>query len=133
MNRSQTQQFIERLNQAWLSEDAATLERLYHPDVVLLPPDAGEPIVGRVAVLASYREFHAAARVIRFEVRSLEVYEFAATTLVHMRFDIDFKFIADASDAPHQSEAGLEVYTLVEQPGTHEARPQIVWRAQFAL
>ena len=133
MNRSQTQQFIEHLNQAWLGEDTLTLERLYHADVVLLPPDAGEPIVGRAAVLASYRDFHAAASVIRFEVRSLEVYEFVATTLVHMRFDIDFKFSIDASDVPHQSETGLEVYTLVEQPETPAQNPQIVWRAQFAL
>ncbi len=133
MNKSQTQQFIERLNQAWLGADYATLECLYHPDVVLLPPDAGEAIVGRAAVLASYREFHAAASVTRFQVQSLNVYDFAATTVAHMRFDIEFKFSSDASDGPHQSETGLEVYTLIEQPGPHAASPQIVWRAQFAL
>lgn len=128
MSPTQVDHFLQRLNDAWLTQDYVELRGLYHPDVVLLPPDAGDPILGNAAVIDSYRDFHAACRVERFAITSQTSWEFAATTMVHMRFDIDYQL---GAATPLQSEQGLEVYTLAT--AADSALPQIVWRAQFAL
>ena len=53
--------FLLALNDCWQRGDLEALESFYHPDVVLLPPDLGQPICGREAVVASYLEFLQAA------------------------------------------------------------------------
>ena len=53
--------FVLALNDCWQAADLSALEGFYHPDVVLLPPDLGQPICGREAVVASYGEFLQAA------------------------------------------------------------------------
>ena len=125
--------FIDQLNSAWLEQDYPTLERCYHPDTVLLPPDAGDPIIGREAVLNTYREFHSLAAIKAFEITDLKLMSFAEkvdgstpnTIMCHMRFDIAYSL-----NQLEQRESGLEVYTLTN----HEAVGlQIIWRAQFTL
>jgi len=148
-------QFLENLNTAWLTRDYAALERLYHADVVLLPPDAGAPLLGRDAVIATYRDFHSVCSVERFDVTEVSSWPFEAThpavtansetptlttTMVHMRFEIDYRFITsdsapDPSDktntSPIQAEQGMDVYAL--QRSAPDANPVIIWRAQFTL
>ncbi len=144
-------QFLENLNAAWLTRDYAALERFYHTNVVLLPPDAGAPLVGRDAVIATYRDFHSVCTVERFSVTEVSSWRFdadnqalatsaLATTIVHMRFEIDYRFTTSdaASDptaksaaAPVQAEQGMDVYTL--QHSTTDESLVIVWRAQFTL
>jgi|GEM_PF-1909664 len=152
MAPEQVEQFLTTLNDAWLGQDYVTLAGLYDSDVVLLPPDAGAPIVGRDAVIESYQDFHAACRVDDFKITSAEHFEFAqnsrsfsaspaasdgfsdagaigATIMAHMRFRISYQLLQQNGDPLAQSEQGLEVYTLIEQP----EGMRIVWRAQFAL
>ena len=126
MERATVTAFLERLNAAWLQPDYPALAICYHPDVVLLPPDAGEPIVGRDAVLDSYREFHAAGTVESFQPDPAALYPFPGGATCHMGFGIEYR-LGNA----HFSERGLEVYTLV--PDERGDDCQIVWRAQFAL
>lgn len=147
MTSTQVEQFLQHLNDAWLSRDYATLGQLYHPDVVLLPPDAGSPLLGREAVLATYEDFHAACYVKRFTVTEQSSWPFSApqasgaaiTTMVHMRFAIDYRFSqsapsGDTNTAPEtmlQTEQGMDVYTLTQISPEHA--PTIIWRAQFTL
>lgn len=145
MTSSQVEQFLQNLNDAWLTRDYAALKRFYDDDVVLLPPDAGEPLLGRDAMLATYEDFHSACEVVAFTVTDQSSWAFrpaasAVTTVVHMRFAIDYRFSQapprDAEkdnnrDPQFQSEQGMDVYTLVQT--TPESAPKIVWRAQFTL
>ena len=140
MTPAQVEKFLQTLNESWLSQDYTALATLYDPDVILLPPDAGEPIEGRSAVCSAYEDFHAACTVERFAVTALSSWAFGSTnqsvTKAHMRFDIDYKLhgaetAAGKPLAPESfCEQGLEVYTLVN--AAHE-NPRIIWRAQFTL
>lgn len=120
-------QHILNLNEAWRSGRFDALGDFYHPDVVLLPPDAGAPILGREAVVASYREFAEAAELYGFEVTALDIFPFDSVSACHMRFDIDYRV-----DRGRFHESGLEVY-LVEHPTGSRTQPVIIWRSQAVL
>jgi len=152
-------QFLENLNTAWLTCDYAALERFYHAGVVLLPPDAGAPLLGRDAVIATYRDFHSVCSVVRFNMTDTSSWRFEAnsqmpstpdltpdlattvtTTMVHMRFEIDYRFTnsaqvpdsaATSTPSPIQAEQGMDIYTL--QHSAQDPHPVIIWRAQFTL
>ena len=140
MTPAQVEKFLQTLNDSWLAQDYEALTSLYDPDVVLLPPDAGEPIEGRTAVCNAYEDFHAACTVERFAVTQLASWAFGedsqSVTKAHMRFDIDYKLRGpeSAQEPPHEQrsicEQGLEVYTLVN---TNRQPPRFIWRAQFTL
>jgi len=138
MTPAQVEQFLTSLNESWLAQDYEVLASLYDTNVVLLPPDAGEPIEGRAAVCSAYEDFHSACTVQRFAITALSSWAFDAgqqcVTKAHMRFDIDYALRNPEATTEQVPEAfceqGLEVYTLVtaaDQP------PRIVWRAQFTL
>jgi len=115
--------FVRRLNQAWQAQDWDRLRDCYHERALLLPPDAGAPIVGRDAIIDTYREFAGSARLNKFAIPALDVFSFDDTHMVHMRFTIDYVY-----DGDHTIDSGLEVYTVV----TSDA-PRVVWRQQFLL
>jgi ketosteroid isomerase-like protein len=115
--------FVRELNAAWQSEDWAGLGACYHEHAVLLPPDAGEPIVGREAILETYREFTALAKLNAFSIPALDVFHFGDTYMAHMRFTVDYVY-----DGDHTVDSGLEIYTIVVTD-----RPRVVWRQQCLL
>lgn len=125
MNKTELEAFIDQLNERWLAADYPALQRCYHPDAVLLPPDAGDPIIGRESVIATYRDFHSLATISEFQVTDLQLMCFPDTAMCHMRFDIAYSL----NQLP-LNESGLEVYTLIDDP---TMGPQIIWRAQFTL
>jgi len=116
--------FIERLNQAWQAGRYDELPAYYHPEVVLLPPDAGAAIRGREAVVASYADFGAAAQLESFEATDIDVFAFESTCSVHMRFAVRYVY-----DGRRFEDEGVELYTVQ----TSGARPEIVWRCQWLV
>ncbi len=118
---SPAERLIRSLNDAWLANDFDAILACYHPSVILLPPDAGDPIVGREAVVASYRAFSKQAKLTSFEVAELLSYEIDDLCAVHMRFDVKYRL----DDADFE-ESGMEVYWL-------DAAPSIIWRHQMVL
>ncbi|MCZ6640467.1 MAG: nuclear transport factor 2 family protein [Gammaproteobacteria bacterium] len=118
------ERFVRELNDTWQQGKLDELTRFYHPDVVLLPPDSGEPIHGRNAVIGSYGDFASAATLHDFIVSSLEVFEFATTAVVHMRFVVEFSL-----QDQRLREGGLEIYVL----NIVDGEPSIVWRSQQIL
>ena len=118
---SPAERLIRSLNHAWLANDFDAILACYHPNVILLPPDAGDPIVGREAVVASYRAFSKQAKLTSFEVAELLSYEIDDLCAVHMRFDVKYRL----DDADFE-ESGMEVYWL-------DAAPSIIWRHQMVL
>ena len=117
---------ILSLNEAWRAGRFEELAEFYHPDVILLPPDAGLPIAGRTAVVASYQEFAEAATLHDFEITSLDCHPFDGATVCHMRFEIEYEI-----EHGRFRESGLEVYVVTND--AEAARPVIVWRSQAVL
>ena len=118
------ERFIRKLNDTWKQGKLDELNRFYHVDVVLLPPDAGEPIHGRSAVIETYKDFASSATLHEFVIDSLEVFDFSATAVVHMRFVVEFS-LGDQ----RLREGGLEVYVV----NIADDDPAIVWRSQNIL
>ena len=123
------QDFVTALNEAWQLGNTEALIACYHPDVVLLPPDLGPPIVGRDAVVASYREFLEAATLDRFETTSLDVFSFpatgTATHVAHLTFEVAYTLAGE-----RYLEKGLEVYVIAEDAA---GALRIIWRQQSVL
>ena len=126
---AQTRALLLDLNDCWQRGDVSSIAAFYHPDVVLLPPDLGEPICGSEAVVASYLEFLQAATLERFEVLSLDVFPFSAepgsrTAAAHLRFAVTYTLLDE-----RYVEQGLEAYTLADVGDGL----QILWRHQSVL
>lgn len=115
--------FVKELNAAWQRQDWQAVRGCYHKDVVLLPPDAGVPITGVEAVVASYQEFADAAELLRFEVSALEIFDFEEIHMAHMAFTLDYVLGTERT-----RDSGLEIYTI-----STSGPPQIVWRSQIIL
>jgi ketosteroid isomerase-like protein len=115
-----TTKHISELNEAWQTRRFHDIAAYYDPNVVLLPPDAGEAIVGRDAVVASYNDF-AAADLNEFVVEGFEVFEFDDTGICHLRFLVEYTL-----DGSRYRERGLEVYVVANV----NTSPQIIWRSQ---
>ena len=124
MTHQRSELIVRACNDAWQQSDWSTLENCFHPQAVLLPPDAGDPIVGRDQILETYQEFMAAADVTEFTIDDLVCFPFSATSMVHMRFTLDYRIADEAF-----TDSGLEVYAI-DSSGP-EAR--IVWRSQMIL
>ncbi len=124
--RDAIRNLISALNDAWQQEDWTAVEGCYHKDVVLMPPDAGTPILGRDAVLETYRDFCQAARLERFHQLELEVFSFERTHIAHMRFEVDYEL-----DGERYRDEGLEIYVLA--PAGDGAAPVVIWRQQQLL
>ncbi len=120
----QIERFVRELNDTWQQGKLDELSHFYHPNVVLLPPDAGEPIQGRSAVIDTYRDFASAATLHEFVIDSLEVFDFTTTAIVHMRFVVEFSL-----QDQRLREGGLEIYVVK----IADAKPAIVWRSQTIL
>lgn len=137
MNVDSVKDFLLALNTCWQSGDLQGLAHFYHPDVVLLPPDLGEPIHGRDQVVDSYREFQDAATLEDFQIVGLDVFEFPAPTdspavssgtnntwMAHLTFTVSYTLAGD-----QYIESGLEIYTVADVDGALK----ILWRHQSVL
>ena len=122
--------FVESIQHHWQSGDLASLAKCYDEHVVLLPPDMGEPIVGRDAVLSGYADFLRAASLERFRITDLAVYTFDGPDAgqffaAHMEFELTYVL-----DGTRYRDGGLEVYHIV---ATENAPPRVLWRSQVVL
>ncbi len=131
MTTKSIETFIEELNSTWQRGDFSALGNFYHENVVLLPPDSGEPIHGRAAVIESYKDFNEQATLAEFRITEWQAYPFGATTsdpdstihMVHMRFEVEYQL-----DGQNCWDSGLEVYAVMS-----DSEPQIIWRSQSVL
>ena len=118
----QIRSLVIELNEAWQAGNWDKVGEFYHPDAVLLPPDTGEPIVGRTAILETYRQFASAARLIAFEIEDLTVFSYPGTSMVHMSFAAEYELEGTGFE-----DRGLEIYAV------DTASSRIVWRNQIIL
>lgn len=115
--------FVDALNQAWQQQDWPTLAEMYHTNAVLLPPDLGDSLLGRDAILQTYRDFASQATLHRFAVTDLQTHSFAHCEVLHCAFEADYSVAGNRSQ-----DDGTEIYvTELNNLG----RRVIVWRQQI--
>ncbi len=115
--------FVDSLNQAWQQADWASLACMYHPDVVLVPPDLGANLIGWSAILQTYQDFAARATLHGFRVLNVEGHVFDHSQVVHSDFEADYSI-----GAARRVDTGTEIYVL--ETG-ERGQPVIVWRQQI--
>ncbi len=76
--------FVRDLNTAWADHRYEDLCEYFHDDVVMLPPGAGEPIVGIEPMVQSYRRFVSMGTIHSFNITNLTVYEYGTFSMCHM-------------------------------------------------
>ena len=90
----------------------------------MLSPGGDKSIVGVEPMIRSYRQFGALGKVHAFDITALAVYEYGATAMCHVRFEVDY----DMKSGRFREE-GLEVYAI----DTSGTKPRVVWRTQIAI
>ncbi len=112
---------IRKLNEAWQRGRFDELAECFDRDVVMLLPDGDQTLRGRDAMVASYREFLDVARLNAMSITGLTVFDYRATAVCHMHFDIDYSI-----NGARERASGMEVYVVREG----SAGPVVVWRTQ---
>jgi ketosteroid isomerase-like protein len=85
------QDFVRRLDAAWLNRRFEELEHYFHPDVVVVAPDLTTRVAGREACIASYRDFMTTARVHSFDSRPAQVDLASSTAVAVTPYEIDYE------------------------------------------
>lgn len=114
-------QLVRDLNQAWLDGRIDELQRFFAEDVVTALQE-GSRIVGREAVIASFRRFTERATTHSFEEHELVVDTFKSTAVATLRFRILYEVEGDVFD-----EIGRE-YLVLERSADGW---RVVWRTQI--
>lgn len=112
---------VDRLQVAWQQRDWDAVKALFHPDAMLLPPDLGPTIRSRDAIVASYQDFMAQARVHELTMTNRQVQPFQHSCIVQCAFDIDYSIGEERA-----TDQLTEIYLLERA----DAALHIVWRAQ---
>jgi hypothetical protein len=119
---------VRASNAAWLAGRSQEAGRLFHPNVVVVPPDFTSRIVGREGMVASFEAFAQRAKVHAFEEREHAVTvlppDAGGAAMVTYRFSIRYEM-----DGATLDEQGQEVLLLT--PTTQGW--QVSWRTQIPL
>jgi uncharacterized protein (TIGR02246 family) len=113
---------VRRLNSAWQQGDWKTVTACFREDAVMLLPHGEELLRGRDAIVATYHEFFDIATLHALDIEAVEVFDYGAAAMCHMRFTIDYTI-----DDEREEASGVEVYTLVPDAA---GRAVIAWRTQ---
>lgn len=108
---------VERINGAWLAGEWDALERALDEEVVMALPGFAGRVVGRAAVLQSFREFRGACETHEFLVPSREVDIAGRTAVVAFTFTMTYVRCSRAFKC-----TGRDVWVMEERTGQ-------VWKA----
>ena len=121
-DRTVISQLIRDLNQTWLQGRFDDLHRYYAEDVVMIPPGFQRQIVGRDAMVDSYRQFAQQATVHQFQEEDIDVRLFESTAVVTLRFHIKYDYGGNV-----QEETCAEILVLLSRDNEW----RIAWRTQI--
>lgn len=114
--------FIEGLNDCWLNDKLENMEMFFHKQVVLLQPGTNKKVIGREAMIESYRDFVESSEVSDFRTKDLTIDVFEDTAIVFYTFRIKYRV-----ETTNYDEDGSEILILHR----HNERWLIVWRTQM--
>jgi ketosteroid isomerase-like protein len=128
---------VERLNAAWSAGEFDQLVDVFDPGVVLVAfsPEGAHRVVGRDAVIQSYREFAEQSVLHQFELQQPELDVFGTTAIATCPYTIDYeiggrRWIGEGRDllVLHEGEEGWKVVWRSLFPGEEQEvgpeRPQ---------
>lgn len=113
---------IERLNDCWLNDKLENLDMFFHKQVVMLQPGTNKKVIGREAMIESYRDFIETSEVSDFRINDMAIDVFEDTAVVFYTFRIHYHVETTSYD-----ESGSEILVL----HNHNDRWIIVWRTQM--
>lgn len=113
---------VREMNEAWLSGRIDALGQFFAPDVVVAPPRASHRVIGREAVVDSFRQFTEQAITHRFNEVALQVDVIAGTAVAVLRFVIRYEI-----EGATYEETGRDILVMAQVEG----RWRIVWRTQI--
>lgn len=114
--------FVERLNDSWLNDKLENMDMFFHKQVVMLQPGTNKKVIGREAMIDSYREFVESSEVTDFRTKDLAIDVFEDTAVVFFTFRIKYRV-----ETTNYDEDGSEILILHR----HNDRWLIVWRTQL--
>lgn len=113
---------VERLNDCWLNDKLENMDMFFHKQVVMLQPGTNKKMIGREAMIESYREFVDSSEVSDFRTKNMAIDVFEDTAIVFYTFDIKYRV-----ETTNYDESGSEILVL----NRHNDRWVIVWRTQM--
>ena len=82
---------VHRINQAWQTGRPEDIERVLHPDVVMVFPGFGERAKGAKALIAGFTDFCANAKVLEYDESNLEVDVIDRTAVATFSFSMVYE------------------------------------------
>lgn len=119
---STIKQFIRDMNAAWLEGRIDDLDSYFAKNVVLVPPGSQDRIVGREAMVESFRQYAEQATTHDFEETALLVDVMGTIAVATLQFRIHYEF-----EGHEYKEVGQEILILTRT----EQGWQILWRTQI--
>lgn len=113
---------VEGLNDCWQNDKLENMDMYLHKQVVLLQPGTHEKIIGREAMIDSYREFVDSSEIFDFRTKDMCIDVLEATAIVFYTYRIHYRVETTTYD-----EDGSEILVWHR----HNDRWLVVWRTQM--
>lgn len=117
--RRAVREVVSRLNEAWPARRWDELLDVLDPDVVVAPTDGGPRVIGRAAVIDSYRDFLDQAVLHDFEMGRAAIDVFGNTAVAVCPYTVDYEI-----ESGRWRESGRDVLVLRCAGATWS----VVWR-----
>lgn len=118
---------VDHLNTAWPAGRMDELVDVFDPNIVLVPPPPAPRVVGRDAVIQSYRDFMSQAVLHHFRVEEPDINVFGSTAVACCPYTIDYKlegkrWVGSGRDilVLHEDEGGWKVVGRTVLAGVEE-------------
>lgn len=109
---AEIQDFVRRLNAAWLEGRPDDLSDMFHDNMVLVVPRFVQRLVGRQACVESYRGFVSQAGVRRFDMGDPQVDVFSSTAVAACPYTVEYE-----TEGKRWRSSGQDLLVLVEEAG----------------
>lgn len=90
-SESQVSAALQAINRAWRVRRYADLKEYFHPKIVFMMEGFGERVIGREAVIDTYRLFTQSATIHTYSERGLQITSAEETALVSFQFDMRYE------------------------------------------
>ncbi len=113
---------VRSMNAAWLDGRIDDLEPFFDENVVLAPPGGADRILGREAMIRSFRDYTEQATTHHFDEQEIHVDVIESVAVAVLHFSIRYEFSGQIFD-----ETGTDLYVLTGSEGSW----RIVWRTRL--
>ena len=110
---------IKELNEGWLNDDFAPLERYFHTDAVMVFPKFQGRVKGKALLIQSYKDFVEKAEILDYKQENCGVDVAGESAMAAYRFEMIYSM-----GGKRYHESGYDMFCFVRS----ESRWQIVWR-----